>query len=751
MSNLSELLPTGGGQNAVDFVATGNLASGQAVVLKTDGTVEAITETVIPASVGTEDTYNGRATQYSPSVFDSTNNRVVIFYRDGGNSNYGTAIVGTVSGTNLTFGTAEVFQSANSGIAYSATYDSNNSKVVVAYTDPSNADYGIAKVGTVSGTGITFGNAETFSTDSAASISSTFDSTSNKVIIAFKNGQYGNTYTGAAVVGTVSATGNTITFGNLGTFNTGQASSTATTYDSYNNKVVIAYRNDVGSDYGTAIVGTVSGTGITFGTAKVFQASTTSFITAAFDATSNKVVVAYTDQANSTYGASVVGTVSGTGITFGTKVVYQSVSNTDDNSAAYFPEGGGVVIAFSNGTNNEGRFIGGTVSGTSITFGPSFQFSASPANFTSIVYDSTNKNMPIAYVDDDDGYGKSTISQPGYTTTTNTSFIGITAEAISNGATGPVNVYGGINTVQTGLTIASDYYVQSDGSVSSPAASVPYNIAGSTYVQSFSVASQDTNPYNLTFNNDGTKMFVVGVTGDNVYEYALSTGFDVSTASYTQAFSVASQETNPYGLVFNADGTKMFICGVTARNVNEYALSTGFNVSTASFTRLFSVSSQDTAPTGLAFNAAGTKMFVLGSTGNDVNEYALSTGFNVSTASYTQNFSVSAQETSPTGMVFNPTGTQMFVIGPGADTVFLYTLSAGFDVSTASYSGTSFSVTAQEVTPRGIAFSAEGTKMYIVGSSGDDVNEYSTGAGSVTTVKAGQAISATTINMKDLT
>ena len=46
MSNLSELLPTGGGQNAVDFVATGTLASGQTVVLKTDGTVEAVAEEV---------------------------------------------------------------------------------------------------------------------------------------------------------------------------------------------------------------------------------------------------------------------------------------------------------------------------------------------------------------------------------------------------------------------------------------------------------------------------------------------------------------------------------------------------------------------------------------------------------------------------------------------------------------------------------------------------------------------------------
>jgi hypothetical protein len=49
----------------------------------------------------------------------------------------------------------------------------------------------------------------------------------------------------------------------------------------------------------------------------------------------------------------------------------------------------------------------------------------------------------------------------------------------------------------------------------------------------------------LAFNNDGTKMFIVGDTGDDVNEYTLSTGFDVSTASYSQNFSISAQETSP--------------------------------------------------------------------------------------------------------------------------------------------------------------------------------------------------------------
>ena len=48
--------------------------------------------------------------------------------------------------------------------------------------------------------------------------------------------------------------------------------------------------------------------------------------------------------------------------------------------------------------------------------------------------------------------------------------------------------------------------------------------------------------YGIEFNTDGTKMFVVGRTNNNIDEYTVSTGFDVSTASYDSSLDVSSQE-----------------------------------------------------------------------------------------------------------------------------------------------------------------------------------------------------------------
>jgi uncharacterized protein with beta-barrel porin domain len=246
--------------------------------------------------------------------------------------------------------------------------------------------------------------------------------------------------------------------------------------------------------------------------------------------------------------------------------------------------------------------------------------------------------------------------------------------------------------------------------------------ATTSFVDSFSISAQETAAQGIAFNNDGTKMFVVGSTGDDVNEYTLTTGFDVSSASFVDSFSVSDQESFPQGIAFNNDGTKMFVVGSTGNDVNEYTLTTGFDVSSASFVDSFSVSDQETFPTGVTFNNDGTKMFVVGVDG-DVNEYTLTAGFDVSSASFVDSFSIIAQENFPTDVTFNNDGTKMFVVGSTGDDVNEYTLTTGFDVSSASFVD-SFSVKDQESLPRDVTFNNDGTKMFVVGRDGDDVNEY---------------------------
>ena len=245
-----------------------------------------------------------------------------------------------------------------------------------------------------------------------------------------------------------------------------------------------------------------------------------------------------------------------------------------------------------------------------------------------------------------------------------------------------------------------------------------------TFVDSFSVDSEEDRPRGITFNNNGTKMFIIGWRGDDVNEYTLSTAWDVSTASFVD--STSRIDADGRDVRFNPDGTKMFVLGRGSDKVYAFSLSTAFDISTSSSINNFSVTSEEIDANGLAFNLDGTKMYVVGEDADYVNEYTLSKGFDLSTAVYAgdgERFFVRGQETIPIDIDFNSDVTKMYIVGWSGNDINEYTLSTAFDVSTASFEG-SFSVDSEDENPAALAFSSDGTKMFVVGGDGKDVNEY---------------------------
>jgi hypothetical protein len=434
MSNLSELLPTGGGQNAVDFVATGTLASGQTVALKTDGTVEAVAASA--SSVGSAVVWNSGASLYISSCFDSNLNKVVVAYQDQGDSNKGKAIVGTVSGSSISFGSPVIFSQAQARYQ-SAVFDSNANKVVIAYQNQDNT-YGQAVVGTVSGTSISFGSEVTFESASSRYVNAAFDSTVNKVIISYRDD--GNSSYGTAIVGTVSGT--SISYGTAVVYNSGECQPQDTVYDSNANKTVILYTDTANSYRGTAIIGTVSGTNISFGTEVVFNAANTFYTAGIYDSVNQKVIALYSDGGDSDKGKAVIGTVSGTSISFSSAITF-STSGITETSAAYSAASSSVIVSYRIAPQGYGTVISGAISASNIVFDSAVTFTTDNTGYTASVYDSNAAKYAISFQDkDNSNQGESLVFTDA--SSNNTSFIGIASEAISNTATGAINVYGGI-------------------------------------------------------------------------------------------------------------------------------------------------------------------------------------------------------------------------------------------------------------------------------------------------------------------
>ena len=438
MSNLSDLLPAGGGAKVAEFVASGTLASGQTVALKADGTVEAIASDAnsISQTAGAASVFESASADFTSIAYDSSVQRILVSYRDQGNSNYGTAVVGTVSGSTITFGTPAVFISA--GIDSTSTANvSGDGKFVIANKGSGN---GRARVATVSGTSVSFGSDATFVTNNIDYAHVVYDSANDKIVIVWTDGS--NTDTSTYIVGTVSGT--SISFGSAAGFSATGTTYLAATYDSTNGKIVAAY--GVGSN-GKAQVGTVSGTSMSWGSAVTYEPDNNATVNAlAFDSTNGKVFVAYRDS-NTVFGK--VGTVSGTSISFGAKDTIVTASTHLVQSLAYHAAAQKMIFSCQIGNALKAVII--TISGTSFTKTNSIALTGTGQDNSS-TYDSVNGQVVLAYKGTDEfsvTTGTASTFTPAYTATNFTDFIGITNEAISSAATGEVAVQGGVATNPT--------------------------------------------------------------------------------------------------------------------------------------------------------------------------------------------------------------------------------------------------------------------------------------------------------------
>ena len=463
MSNLTDLLPAGAGGKQVSFVASGTLSSGQTVALKTDGTVTAVA--LSTPALGGYNTFTSNTPNYMSSTSDVENNKVFISYSDAGNGSYGTVVIATVNGTSVSFGTPVVYNSGYTAKS-STAFDSQNNQIVVAYVDTANGSYGTAIVGTVSGTSVSFGSEAVFETTSTDDIAISYDTVNTKFVVFYREGSLGY---GKVKIGTVSGT--SISFGSIVTFNSGQASQISAVYDPVTEKVIVCYKDDTAyNGFGTALVGTVSGTSISFGSKNVFNSGTTFYTAVAYDSVSDKIVISYKDNSNNYYGTAVVGTVSGTSISFGAETVFIS-SEANWISTAYDSSNNKIVTSYQDQTNsNYAKISVGTVSGTSISFGSAITLNTSTSYYTAASYAGGGSVLISFQSQQSPTIGLSRVYNLGASNSAD--FIGITDAAISDTASGSVTIKGGISTNVTGLTANSTYYVQDDGSLSTTTSTV---------------------------------------------------------------------------------------------------------------------------------------------------------------------------------------------------------------------------------------------------------------------------------------
>lgn len=228
-----------------------------------------------------------------------------------------------------------------------------------------------------------------------------------------------------------------------------------------------------------------------------------------------------------------------------------------------------------------------------------------------------------------------------------------------------------------------------------------------------------TFPFNLVNANgihlreDGTLLYAAGdgfVTDG--HRYTLATPWDLSTATV----DTGELPTIPHtvgDILIDPTGTKLFIPSANTEDVKQYPLTTAWDFDTANLGGGSSFSAFEALSiNAIAFRQDGWGFYILDTLGRAVLEYTALTTFNIVGGAYVASKSLATETLSPVGLVFSADGTKLLILD-GTGTIYQYTLSTAWVVSTATYDNKSVSVLAQVPVPTDLYLSPDEEHLYV--------------------------------------
>ena len=485
--NGSDWVSAGGG-GTLSGIASGALTDGMPVIIQSDETIRSVVQEVnnfSPIGVGTTNyIQNGSEPKYISVIYNTDRDLHVAFYEDETSNNLKGSVI-QVNEDSVTPSVSTKLVSnrhpSETDAAFIAETSGANAVNAVFYTSGTT----LYTMGSLISGSMNSMNGATLTLGSEFSVQTSTPTTPRCIATNNTSGRTFVFYIRSADVMCRGISWSGITASHTGggeqTVTTDSANTLSVAYNG-SDKVLIAY--DEGSN-GKAVVGTISGEAISFGSAVTFSTGGAALLGedgVSYDSTLDKFLIVYRDQGDSEDMKAIVATVSGTSATFGAATDVFTDSNNLGN-VYYDPVGGRHAIVINDQTNDLHKVFMATISGTSVTVDSGI----------GVAYlADQNKRMRLSHDIDQERFlalhrgnqiqkfevqslKTSTITK--HLTANN--FIGFSDAAYSDGATATVQIEGSVDDAQSGLTTAKTHYVQHDGTLSTTAGdpSVPAGTA----------------------------------------------------------------------------------------------------------------------------------------------------------------------------------------------------------------------------------------------------------------------------------
>ena len=204
--------------------------------------------------------------------------------------------------------------------------------------------------------------------------------------------------------------------------------------------------------------------------------------------------------------------------------------------------------------------------------------------------------------------------------------------------------------------------------------STGFNLASASYVRTKFFNSQTVTGRGITFNGTGTQLIIADQGPDELDLYSISPTYSINSFSFSGLkLDVSSQTTSANGVTFNNDGTKLYVCGLS-NAVYTYNVSVPYLVNYGVYSSTFNPTDVSYAFT-VRFNSDGTFCYVIDGILNRIVEFVLSTPFDLSSAVH--NFTLTSTSfgiSSIRDVAFNSDFTKMFVLGRTNCTIYQFSI-----------------------------------------------------------------------------
>lgn len=268
-----------------------------------------------------------------------------------------------------------------------------------------------------------------------------------------------------------------------------------------------------------------------------------------------------------------------------------------------------------------------------------------------------------------------------------------------------------------------------------------WDIATIAYSRTEDISAKHATLNGLFIDSGGTHMYTVDW-GTEINQYTLGTAWNITTSSWDRTISTAAKQTGLANIFFNPTGSKMYTIGITTATVDEYNLGTPWDLSTAVYSQEKDVSAKAASPRGLYISDNGLKMYTMDNTDDDCDEWTLNPAWDITSATWIQNLDVTAREDNCRDVFLKPDGSKLYVVGITGAGLDQYALGTNWDLSTASWEKYE-SVGAQGNGPRTIMFKPDGSRLYVAESQHNSIDEYNLPA-------AGPDFSKVQVNVGDV-